>query len=643
MPPLDEPCAQSNSNDGHFDFVEIGTSDFDTEIQQSVAGERGLSVEPLQFYLDRLPDKRGVTKVCAAISRAQTDEQLLLDGEGRGGDEEVDGERVGQGNGEGRVTVHFVHPDDLARHPVIPRWVRGCNSVGEPHPQALDELRKHGLDGLLQSASVPLLTFGELCEAHNVRTVDLLKIDVEGHDTVVLHSLVDYGMVWPRVIQFETNGLCAQEDVDSVIRVLCDEHDYVVLRRDSSDTMLTRARFSPRPPVVAAGTGAISPNGPNAPFVVAPVVHVVAPPSTVVSSEHSICAFTQHARMLPLMLRPFGWRVIEYSNEGSTSEADEHVVILRDHERKRLSNRGSSQDATDCDNSNVALVTEFRTRVVRQALLRARPRDIFCHTYGAVAELTHALASCAHVESHVGYSSRDSLQFRVYASEAWRHWHAGARNELLGNAYEWVAPLAFDTYGDWPLASDTVESREGPVVTMGRVCVEKGMNVVLEVARRMSTTEFHVYGPGDTSIWPVDTVPPNVHFIGSVTGAERLRVFAEARCVLMPTQYIEPFGASGVEAQLCAGAPLIASSFGAFTETVEHGVNGYRCRTLEDWVCAIERCGALDRALIARRARKRYSTATVGRELDMAFRQIGDRFDRGWYSNTSHLFSDLAI
>ena len=50
-----------------YDFVEIGTSDFDTLIQASDGTLRGLSVEPIKFYLDNLPDKVLVTKVNCAI------------------------------------------------------------------------------------------------------------------------------------------------------------------------------------------------------------------------------------------------------------------------------------------------------------------------------------------------------------------------------------------------------------------------------------------------------------------------------------------------------------------------------------------------------------------------------------------------
>jgi hypothetical protein len=38
-----------------FDFVEIGTSDFDTLIQKAGDTDIGISIDPIDEYLERLP------------------------------------------------------------------------------------------------------------------------------------------------------------------------------------------------------------------------------------------------------------------------------------------------------------------------------------------------------------------------------------------------------------------------------------------------------------------------------------------------------------------------------------------------------------------------------------------------------------
>ena len=50
-----------------YNFIEIGTSDFDT-LLQTTENQIGLSIEPLKIYLDRLPNNSHVIKVNCAIS-----------------------------------------------------------------------------------------------------------------------------------------------------------------------------------------------------------------------------------------------------------------------------------------------------------------------------------------------------------------------------------------------------------------------------------------------------------------------------------------------------------------------------------------------------------------------------------------------
>ena len=45
-----------------YDFIEIGTSDFDTLIE-STQGKIGITIEPLLFYLENLPKNPSVIKV----------------------------------------------------------------------------------------------------------------------------------------------------------------------------------------------------------------------------------------------------------------------------------------------------------------------------------------------------------------------------------------------------------------------------------------------------------------------------------------------------------------------------------------------------------------------------------------------------
>jgi glycosyltransferase involved in cell wall biosynthesis len=141
-------------------------------------------------------------------------------------------------------------------------------------------------------------------------------------------------------------------------------------------------------------------------------------------------------------------------------------------------------------------------------------------------------------------------------------------------------------------------------------------------------------GQGDFSVFEkmagADLCTKRVRYLGTVTGTDRAPIMSEALAMLMPTNFVEPFGGAGIEGMLC-GTPLIASDWGAFTETIREGENGYRCKVLADWIHAIERVGELDHTRIAMEARKRYTLEVCAEKYDRAFHQLSRLFiGKGW-------------
>ncbi|GJE41254.1 DUF6625 family protein [Methylobacterium soli] len=365
-------------------------------------------------------------------------------------------------------------------------------------------------------------------------------------------------------------------------------------------------------------------------------LHIIGVAHTVVNRDNLICAFTAKVLLFPEVIQPFGWHVIEYSNEGSESHAHEHVVILTRERLQQLTRRSSREDPHHLDVDNQELGQEYQEILVQKLQARARPGDIVCHVWGPNIGVYDAVKNCHHVELSVGYGASPGLPFRIFESSAWMHYHYGKLgDDQDGSNYRWVIPSAFDDR-KW-IPSDEFEDY---ALFHGRVTTRKGINILTEIARRMPDLPVHVYGPGDVSPWLQDK-PGNLHFKGSLFGDDRVSVVQRARCILTPTTYIEPFGFSGIEAQLC-GVPHIGSSFGAFHETIMDGLTGYRCHTLADWVEAIRWSGRLDRKLIARSARERYSREAVGQQYDWALRQLADLSGPGWYGACSRKFEALA-
>lgn len=194
------------------DFIEIGTSDFETLIE-NCENQTGLSIDAVDLYLERLPNKPNVTKLNYAIS-----------------------------NFTGEVEVFYVHPDDIEKNN-LSWYLKGCNTIGEPHSVTLRELKEKNLENLLQINKVPVLSWKDLIEKHNIEQVKLLKIDAEGHDIVIVRNILEGGHdVYPETIVFEANELTSDKDRTEIIKFAIEKGYEFVDYNAKKDVILKRKK-----------------------------------------------------------------------------------------------------------------------------------------------------------------------------------------------------------------------------------------------------------------------------------------------------------------------------------------------------------------------------------------------------------------
>jgi|694.fasta_scaffold68834_3 glycosyltransferase involved in cell wall biosynthesis len=353
-----------------------------------------------------------------------------------------------------------------------------------------------------------------------------------------------------------------------------------------------------------------------------PTLHLIGIFHTIHNQEYSHCAFTGKALRFSKMMRAYGYNVIEYANEGSESEANEKVVMLRSDEFQTMLGR-TSKTAFHGDHASTGTKhhSKFEERLIPELKKRVQPRDIICHPFGhSHASACNEFQKHLHCETGIGYPTTMPGTMKIFESYAWRHFHCGKDNRQ-GTNYEWVIPNYFEI-DDW----DPQYEPGKYIAFMGRITESKGLPTISELAKYVDK-KIILCGQGDHKTY----MRPNIEYWGPLEGRQRSMFIGNAICSLMPTTFIEPFGGSGVEGMLC-GTPLIASDYGAFTETVLEGVTGYRCKTLWDWIEAIERVGELDRKVIADRARATYSLQACGKKYDKAFTQMSQLHDDGWYT-----------
>jgi glycosyltransferase involved in cell wall biosynthesis len=359
--------------------------------------------------------------------------------------------------------------------------------------------------------------------------------------------------------------------------------------------------------------------------VAKPTLHLIGIFHTIHNQAYSHCAFTGKALRFSKMLQLYGYSVTEYANGGSESEAAEKVVMLTQDELETMTGaRDKTSFHGDLAAVGTAHHTAFEERLLRELHARVKPRDIICHPFGhAHDRVVREFPNHIHVETGIGYPTLMPNSIKIFESYAWRHYHAG-KDGRQGSHYEWVIPNYFEI-DDWQPSFAPGQY----YAFLGRIDVCKGLDTLLEIARHLppNSPKIVLCGQGNPEKW----AHPNIVYRGPIHGIERSEFMRNAICSLMPTNFIEPFGGSGVEGLLC-GTPLIATDYGAFTETVQHGINGFRCKTLADWLQALKYVGELDRRGIASAARATYSLQACGARYDEAFTKIHQLYDKGWYT-----------
>ncbi|CAJ1348485.1 unnamed protein product [Effrenium voratum] len=191
----------------HFNYLEIGTSDFDTLLSRHVWREevRGISVEPVRAYFERLPSAGGKLLLNLAVSDHDGYDTIYL----------VPPELVaGYMGSESLCDEEQVKKLGLSG--CLPGWIRGTSSLRPP--EGVRQLLGEELKRILAKVQVPSITYRSLVTIYGVGSLDILKLDTEGFDHQILQQVLALGRsqgLWPGQVQFEKNMLSDWQALDN--------------------------------------------------------------------------------------------------------------------------------------------------------------------------------------------------------------------------------------------------------------------------------------------------------------------------------------------------------------------------------------------------------------------------------------------
>lgn len=146
--------------------------------------------------------------------------------------------------------------------------------------------------------------------------------------------------------------------------------------------------------------------------------------------------------------------------------------------------------------------------------------------------------------------------------------------------------------GDWKTVYNTIDfskyqlseavSDDVPLIFLGRMDRIKGAHTAINVAKA-TNNKLAIAGnisyTADGQAYFKNEIEPKIDsdrikYVGALNDTEKNEYLGNAKALLFPIEWDEPFGMVMIEAMAC-GTPVIAFNRGAVPEVVQNGVNGF--------------------------------------------------------------------
>jgi glycosyltransferase involved in cell wall biosynthesis len=159
----------------------------------------------------------------------------------------------------------------------------------------------------------------------------------------------------------------------------------------------------------------------------------------------------------------------------------------------------------------------------------------------------------------------------------------------------------------------------GYLAFLGRVSPEKRLDSAIRVAEAARTPlkiaakiDKVDVGYFESVIRPMLS-SPFVEFIGEIGEDAKQRFLGDARALLFPVDWPEPFGLVMIEAFAC-GTPVVTRRRGSVPEVIDDGVTGFICDDERQMIEAVGRLNELDRATCRSVFDRRFTAERMARD-----------------------------
>lgn len=149
------------------------------------------------------------------------------------------------------------------------------------------------------------------------------------------------------------------------------------------------------------------------------------------------------------------------------------------------------------------------------------------------------------------------------------------------------------------------------------IAVALRSGVPLKIAAKIDNTERDYF---NSVVKPL-LQSPHIEYVGEISEANKNDFLGNARALLFPIDWPEPFGLAMIEALAC-GTPVIARPCGSVPEIIDHGITGFCAESLDELVAAVENIDHISRKQCRQSFEQRFTSQTMVDKYEQIYRSI---------------------
>lgn len=163
------------------------------------------------------------------------------------------------------------------------------------------------------------------------------------------------------------------------------------------------------------------------------------------------------------------------------------------------------------------------------------------------------------------------------------------------------------------------------ILYFGRIHHDKGTKEAIEIARALNKRLIIAGIVQDQGYFDENVKPflkeGKVEYIGSVGPEKRDTLLGNAKLLLHPINFSEPFGLSIIEAMAC-GTPVVAFNKGSMPELITNGDNGFLVENSEEAIEKIREIDSIRRHSCREIVEKKFSKEIMAQNYIKVYRNI---------------------